>query len=98
MQEIVDYGISERGAIQIGKDKRISSLISPVDIQEVERFDAKIKDIMINKGATPGPGPYACIKYYFADNQTCQDIVQQMQDEPLYKNRENDMILEPTGQ
>lgn len=98
MQEVIDFGISERGAIQIDSDRKIIPLLTIEDIKMIEEFDDQIQEKLLAKGATKGAGPYTCVKYYFADNATCTDIVSQMEAEQVYRERNNDLILEATGQ
>jgi len=92
----IEFGISERGAIQIGKQQEITPLIH--DSQELKEYNTKIEDKLLAMGLSKWAWPYNCVQYYFADNQTCAKLIKQIHQEDRYIHRDNNFILEDTSQ
>lgn len=78
MQEIIDFWISERWALYIAKDKKITPLIDQKAIDEIKRCNNHIEHLIIQKWAEKWPGPYSCVQYYFADNNICKKISEEI--------------------
>lgn len=92
IQDIIDFWISERWAICITNNKKIIPLIDQKDIDEIKICNNQIEKIIISKWAEKWAGPYTCVQYYFADNDVCNKIVEEV------KLDYGNITLEATGQ